>query len=88
MTTRDEVDGAVANLLLQKVRQDKYPSATQMALLEQILPPALVRDYVNVLLEKVMNDNTPSIPMLQRIQRVAQQLPPEAALAAANGRRS
>ena len=78
-TTRDEVQTALARLLLEKVRQDKYPSATQMALLEQIIPPALIREYLNVLLEKVLNDNAPSIPMLHRIQTVAQALPPAAA---------
>jgi hypothetical protein len=75
MTTRDEVQEALARVLLQRVSQDKYPSATEMAMLERILPPTLVRDYVNVLLKKVQADRTPSIPMLSRIGRIAEQLP-------------
>jgi len=41
-------------------------SASQMAILEETLPPEL-----NVLLEKVLSDRVPSIHMLRRIQRIA-----------------
>jgi hypothetical protein len=76
MTTRDEAEGALARVLLERVRQDKHPSTTHMTLLEQSLPSPLVREYLNVLLEKVLTDPSPSIPMIRRIQRVAGQLPP------------
>lgn len=78
--TRDEVQMALGRLLLEKIRQDKYPSATHMSIVEHTLPPDLVRDYINVLLEKVLNDNHPSIPMLRRIARIAEALPSEAAI--------
>ena len=70
----EEARNAIARLLLEKVRQDKHPSTTQMDIIEQMMPPYLLRDYLNVLLEKVMTDSTPSIPMLRRLTRIAAQL--------------
>jgi hypothetical protein len=72
--TREEVQTALAQVLLDKVRQDNYPSTTQMDMLEEILPPDLVRDYVNILLEKTLTARFPSIPLLQRLQRITQTL--------------
>jgi hypothetical protein len=72
MNDRLEAQTALANLLLQKIRQDKYPSSTQMDLLEQFIPRQLIRDYLNVLMEKVLLDNFPSIDMLRRLSRIVQ----------------
>jgi hypothetical protein len=74
MSDRLEAQTAIANLLLDRIRADRHPSATDMQLLEQIIPRPMVRDYLNVLLEKVLTDRHPSIPLLQRIARVAQNL--------------
>jgi hypothetical protein len=65
---------AIAVVLIEKVRQDKHPSSTQMDLIEQIMPPHLIRDYLNVLLEKVLADPNPSIPLLGRAARIAQRI--------------
>lgn len=70
MTDREEAQTAFANLLLERIRKDTYPSATHMDILEQVIPRALVRDYLNILLEKVLMDDHPSIPMLLRITKV------------------
>ena len=70
MNDRLEAQTALANLLLQRIRQDRYPSVTQMDLLEQIIPRPLVRDYLNVLLEKLVTDNWPSIPTIRRLIRI------------------
>jgi hypothetical protein len=45
-----------------------------MTMLEQTLPPSLHREYLNVLLEKVISENRPSVTMLRRLQRFASQL--------------
>jgi hypothetical protein len=66
---------ALAGILLEKVRDERYPSSTQMTMIEQVLPPELLSRYVEILLEKVAQDNRPSIPMLQRIQRVINAMP-------------
>ena len=62
----------LANLLLQRIRQDHYPSATEMQLLESIIPKSMVSEYLDVLLEKIQSDTWPSIPMMRRIIRIAE----------------
>jgi hypothetical protein len=66
---------ALAGILLEKVRDERHPSSTQMTIIEEVLPPQLLSRYVEVLLEKVAQDDRPSIPMLQRIQRVINAMP-------------
>jgi hypothetical protein len=73
--TRDEAREQIARMLLDKIRGDRYPSATQMAMLEELLPRDMIQDYLDVLLEKLAEDTVPSIPMLQRVRRVADSLP-------------
>jgi hypothetical protein len=70
----EQAQTAFARLLLQKVREDKHPSFTQMNILEQTLPRSLYREYFVVLLEKAMSERRPSVSMLRRIQRFAAQM--------------
>lgn len=70
-TIGEEARNAISRLLLERVRRDKYPSATEMEMIEQLMPPYLLRDYLNVLLEKVVTEEHPSIPLMHRIARIA-----------------
>jgi hypothetical protein len=72
--TAQEAQTALARVLLECVRRDKYPSWTQMQILEETLPRSLQREYLNVLLEKVLSDSWPSITMLRHISQLAQSL--------------
>jgi hypothetical protein len=65
----------VAGILLKKVREDRYPSPTEMDLIEQIIPPQLLPRYVEALLEKIAQENRPSISMIHRLERVIQSMP-------------
>jgi hypothetical protein len=73
--TRDEAQAQIVETLMDKIRADRFPSATQMAILEEVLPREMIPDYLDVLLDKISQDNVPSIPMLRRIQRVSDMLP-------------
>jgi hypothetical protein len=73
--TRDEAQAQLAETLLDKIREDRYPSATQMAILGEIIPRDMIPEYLDVLLDKLAGDKIPSIPMLQRIRSVAKKLP-------------
>lgn len=73
-TLGEEARNAISRLLIERVRQDKYPSVTQMELIEQLMPPYLMRDYLNVLLEKVALESRPSISLMHRISKLAQAL--------------
>jgi hypothetical protein len=74
---RDEARAWYVNLLLERIRQDPHPSATHMSMVEEAVAstPQLIPQFLDVLIEKVADDRYPSIPMLQRIERVAQLLP-------------
>ena len=73
--TRDEAQGWLVEMLLEKVRNDPYPSSTQLSIIEEVIPRELVPDYLDVLIDKAGQDDFPSIPMLRRISRVASSLP-------------
>jgi hypothetical protein len=72
---RMESRAVFAGLLLKQVRDERFPSATHMDMIEQTIPPQLLDRYVEVLLEKVAHDDHPSIPMLQRLRRVILSMP-------------
>jgi hypothetical protein len=74
MVNREKAQTALARILLENIRRDTYPSTTQMSMLEQVIPSALLGEYLTILLAKVSDDRWPSIPMLRRIQRVSSQL--------------
>jgi hypothetical protein len=70
-----ESRAVLAGVLLKRVREDRYPSSTEMDLIEQIIPPQLLPRYVEVLLDKLAQDQRPSISMIHRINRVASSMP-------------
>jgi hypothetical protein len=62
---------AFARILMDMIERDRFPSPAQMDILENVIPAPLVPEYMNILLEKVMEDRFPSIPMLRRIMKAA-----------------
>jgi hypothetical protein len=75
MMTRDEARDWMVQMLLEKIRNDPYPSATQMAIVESVIPRRMVPEYFEILIDKVAQDNIPSLPMLKRIAAIADMLP-------------
>jgi hypothetical protein len=67
LTIRD----GVLDILLDKVRSDRYPSATMMDDVEKLLTPWRRREYAEVLLDKVRDDRFPSRSLIQRLIRLA-----------------
>jgi hypothetical protein len=70
LMSNGEARAVFARILMERVRQDRHPSPTHMAMIEQALPREWISDYLEILLEKVANDPHPSIPMLERIGRL------------------
>jgi hypothetical protein len=70
-----ESRAVLAGVLLKRVRDDRYPSSTEMDLIEQVIPPQLLPRYVEVLLDKIAQDNRPSISMMHRTARVINSMP-------------
>jgi hypothetical protein len=57
-----------AEILLDRIRADKHPSATHMDMLEQVAPPRVLAEYTLHLLERVESEKHPSIPMMHRVR--------------------
>ncbi len=72
---RDQAREWLVEFLLEKVREDAYPSPTHLDLIEQTIPRHMIAEYLEVLMDKAEQDFYPSIPMLRRIRRVAACLP-------------
>lgn len=70
LNDRQQAQVVLARLLMDKIRTDKYPSTTQMDLLEQMIPRALATEYFDALLEKVAVDQFPSVSLLARMSRL------------------
>jgi hypothetical protein len=67
----NENRAAFARILMAMIERDRHPSPAQMEILENVIPAELVPDYLDILLEKVIDDRFPSVSMLRRIMRVA-----------------
>jgi hypothetical protein len=59
-----------AEMLLDKISRDEYPSGTHMDLLEAIAPPQVLLQFIFHLMERIDEDVHPSIPMMERTQRL------------------
>jgi hypothetical protein len=60
-----------ARVMLDKLRGEAHPSVTQMDLIEGMLPPELLPEYLAILTEKVQSARYPSTDMLQRLERLS-----------------
>jgi hypothetical protein len=69
--TSEQTRAALLSSLMRKLESDPYPSSTMMDMVEELLTPDDVEPYVNLLLERIDNDNFPSISMLGRVRNFA-----------------
>lgn len=59
-----------AEVLLDRIRSDVYPSGTQMDMLEAVAPPRQRLEFALHLLERIQGEQHPSIPMMHRVRRL------------------
>ena len=67
----EQTRSALLDLLLSKVQDDRYPSATMLDLLEQLLTAEELPAYAAVLMEKIAADTYPSASMMKRLVSLA-----------------
>ena len=67
MARGDNLHAQIFELLLDKVREDPFPSTTQLNMLEEMLEEDDVEAYTSALMDKVRRDNFPSIDHLRRL---------------------
>ena len=62
----DQLRERFAEILIAKMSQDRYPSATVMSLLER-MPGRVRAAFVSVLLDKIEEDQYPSPDLMHRV---------------------
>jgi len=62
-----DVREEILRMLMGRVAEDEYPSATMLYMIEQILRPDEVPAYAELLMQKIRDDRFPSIPLLNRV---------------------
>ena len=62
-----------AEMLLDRIRSENYPSATYMDMLESVASPQVLVEFVLYLMDRIEADDYPSIPMMARAQRLMAQ---------------
>ncbi len=63
-----------ARAMMAHVAEDRYPSATQMDSIELQIPREELEDFIDLLVEKLLESRYPSIPMMHRVERLLKQL--------------
>jgi hypothetical protein len=64
----NDLHAQIFELLLGKVRDDPFPSTTMLDMIELMIRPEQVEEYASVLMEKVSQENFPSLDHLRRLQ--------------------
>jgi hypothetical protein len=59
-----------AETLLDRIRSEKHPSATHMDMLESVASQRVLVEYVLELMQRIEDEPHPSIPLMQRVQRL------------------
>lgn len=57
-----------AEVLLDRIRGDRHPSAMHMDLFEAIAPPEQRAEYTLHLMELIQRDQYPSVPIMRRVE--------------------
>ena len=66
-----ELHAQIFEVLLEKVREDPFPSVTMLNMLEGMLQQDDVEAYTAVLMDKIREANFPSIDQLRRLLNFA-----------------
>jgi hypothetical protein len=64
---RGEIKNALRSVLMDKIRQDHYPSATMMDAVEVGIGDEQLLEYAEILLDKLADDQFPSIDLMKRL---------------------
>lgn len=59
------------DMVLTKVADDQYPSATDMDIVEHLMGPDERSIYIEVLMDKIRHQRHPSIPLMRRVLALA-----------------
>jgi hypothetical protein len=66
----DDARAELLATLLEKVRDDPYPSSTMLDLVEKLLTTEEEPSYVVLLQDKIRAERFPSMPLINRLTRL------------------
>jgi hypothetical protein len=66
----DDARAELVATLMEKVRDDPYPSSTMLDLVEELLTPDEEPTYVVLLQDKIRRERFPSVSLLKRLTRL------------------
>ena len=72
--SRDEFDDVRKRLLktlMEKAKNDRFPSTTMLNTIEELLHEEDVQDYTDFLLGHIADDTYPSTPMIARLRELS-----------------
>jgi hypothetical protein len=69
MASRDDIDlrTQILEHLLQRVRADRFPSATVLDMIQSLIHDDELDQYASILLAKVRDDTYPSMDLMRRL---------------------
>jgi hypothetical protein len=67
-TELNDLRSTLVQELLDRIETEPYPSVTMLDMIESLLAPDELPEYVQLLIDRVHADVYPSIPMLNRIR--------------------
>ena len=62
-------------MLMERVREDEFPSNDQLDRIEELLTLDTADEYLEILMEKVEDVQWPSVSLLDRIEELISRLP-------------
>jgi hypothetical protein len=71
-TNQTLIRDQLVDVLMDKVRNDRYPSIDMLNKLERLLDPFELEEYAELLLSKVREDRFPSWDMIYRLHNLAE----------------
>jgi len=79
MLDRDTARELYTEMLIDHVRRDRFPSVDHMKRIEATITPGTAGDYLQMLLDKLADEEYPSPAMLNKIENILSQLPQQRA---------
>lgn len=64
---QDDTRTQLFRMLLDKVEQDQYPSSTMLDMIEKIVTPEELPEYMEMLMAKIEGEQYPSFDLIQRL---------------------
>ena len=66
----NQLQDRYAEMLLEKISRDTYPSTTHMDMLEAVASPRVLVAYTLSLMARIEKEPHPSISMMRRLERL------------------